>query len=274
MEHIDRSVFGAALPVLAHRIDGDGPPLLLLNGGLMSIAAWDPFVAALAMRLRVVRSDFRGQLLSPGEPNASMEQHADDLMELLDHLGVERVHVAGASFGGEVGMILAALHPSRVSSLSVITATDRITGAMREDARGLHDAAKAAAAGGRGARVFELLAPKAFSSRWLAAQPPEFIATRAKQIGALPASFFAGVAGLMSALLTLDLEALLPRITAPTLVVAAELDETFPPEHSRAIAAAIPGARLEIVEGSGHAAIVEAPDRVIQLVLGHALANS
>ena len=56
--------------VLTHRIDGDGPPLLLLNGGLMSIAVWQPFADALSSTRRVIRCDFRGQLLTPGPPFA------------------------------------------------------------------------------------------------------------------------------------------------------------------------------------------------------------
>src|SRR5919206_467002 len=48
------------------RLLDDGAPLLLLNGGLMSIGTWQPFVGALSSRHRMIRCDFRGQLLTPG----------------------------------------------------------------------------------------------------------------------------------------------------------------------------------------------------------------
>ena len=110
--------------VLTHRVDGDGSPLLLLNGGMMSMAAWEPIARRLAARHRVIRCDFRGQLLSPGPPCASMEDHADDVAALLDALGETRVDVVAASFGAYVGLLLAARHPERVHSLVAATVTD------------------------------------------------------------------------------------------------------------------------------------------------------
>ena len=74
-------------PILTHRVDGEGPPLVLLNGGMMSLSAWEPIARRLAERHRVIRCDFRGQLLSPGAARASMEEHADDVAALLDALG-------------------------------------------------------------------------------------------------------------------------------------------------------------------------------------------
>ena len=62
---------------------------------------------------------------------------------------------------------------------------------------------------------------------------------------------------LVQAIEGLDLRSRLGAVKAPTLVVAAELDATFPPEHSRELAAAIPGARLETVAGAGHALVAE-----------------
>ncbi|MFA6956319.1 MAG: alpha/beta fold hydrolase [Thermoanaerobaculia bacterium] len=261
------------LPLIAHRLDGDGPPLLLLNGGMMSIGAWDPIALPLARSLRVIRCDLRGQYLSPFDDAWTLADHAADVVALLDHLGVERVHLAGTSFGGEVAMIVAADHPDRVASLAVMTATDRLTPKMRAAGRALGMQARAVAEGSiGGGTLFRALAPGAFSERWLAEQPPGFLEIRARLFDSFPRPFFNGVASIMDALLGLDLETRLPRIVAPTLVIGAALDRTFPIEHSRAIAAAIPGARLEILENCGHAAVVEDPVRVAAL-LGELVAS-
>ena len=248
--------------MLTHRIDGTGPPLLLLNGGLMSIGTWQPYADALSVRHRVIRCDFRGQLLTPGPPFAtSWEEHATDVVSLLDALSIERAYVVGVSFGAEVSMLLAALHPARVSRLAVISATDYTTEAMRADA-----AEGWARMKGDPAELFRHVARKTWSPAWLAAQPPDFIESRARQMAALPPRFFAGAEAIIRLLDTLDLRAHLAKITAPTLVIGGENDAVFPPEHSRAIAAAIPNARLEIVPNVGHGLLFERPERVIELL--------
>lgn len=259
--------------LLAHKVDGAGAPLLLLNGGMMSIAAWDPIALQLAGAFRIVRCDLRGQLLSPfqesdrGADSYALADHASDVVALLDHLGLDRVHLAGTSFGGEVAMVVAADYPERVSSLAVMTATDRLTPRMRAAARALAMQARAAAEGSiGGGMVFRALAPGAFSERWLAEQPAGFVEIRARLFDALPPAFFAGLASIMQSLLGLDLTERLPRIAVPTLVVGAGRDRTFPPEHSRAIAEAIPGAQLEVLDECGHAAVVENPGAIVDLV--------
>lgn len=251
------------MSVLTHRTDGSGPPLVLLNGGLMSIASWDSITASLKDDFRVVGCDLRGQLLSPG-PRLSIPRQASEVVHLLDHLSIPRAHVLGTSFGGVVAMQLAADHPERVDRLVVLTATDRLTPPMIEATVGFERAARDAADGGDGGKLFRILAPTAFGKAFLAAQPRDFVETRARQIAALPPSFFEGIAGIMRTLRETRLSDAFPRIAAPTLVIGAAMDETFPVEHSRAIAEKIAGARLVVLEGSGHAAVVEATDAVLR----------
>lgn len=251
--------------MLASRRAGDGPPLLLLNGGMMSMAAWDPVALPLEATHAVIRCDFRGQLLSPGLPPASMRGHAADVASLLDALQLDTVHVAGASFGALAGMALAAAHPTRVRSLSVITATDRVTGEMWRGTETMRCAALAAAGGGNGSQVFDLLAPATFSAGWRS-EHADLLAQRRGAIARLPAAWFEGLVGLLDSLRGLDLRPELSRITCPALVVGAELDETFPVEHSRAVAAGIPGARLAIVAGAPHGMVVERPSDIVALI--------
>jgi len=248
--------------VLTHRIDGDGPPLLLLNGGLMSISTWQPYVDVLSPRHRVVRCDFRGQLLTPGPPfAASWEEHAADVVELLDALGIERAYVAGVSYGALVAMHLAALHEPRVKRLAVISATDYTTPAMRAEA-----AEGCALAASDPAELFRRVARKTWSAAWLAAQPEDFIEQRVRQMAALPRQFFEGAAAILALLETLDLRPHLAKIEARTLVIGGEDDAVFPIEHSRALAAAIPNARLEVMDDVGHGLLFERAERVLELL--------
>ena len=66
----------------------------------------------------------------------------------------------------------------------------------------------------------------------------------------------------------LDLTPVLPLIQAPALIVAGERDTMFPLEHSRALAAAIPGARLEVVPGGSHGLVIEQPEKTVELIRG------
>jgi pimeloyl-ACP methyl ester carboxylesterase len=111
------------------------------------------------------------------------------------------------------------------------------------------------------------MAPTTFSPAWLHKQPPEFLELRSRQIAALPRQFFAGGAAILGIVETFDVTPYFGRIQAPTLVIAAEHDQLFPVQHSRAIAGGIRGARLEIVRDSGHAAVVEQGERVAELLV-------
>jgi 3-oxoadipate enol-lactonase len=253
--------------VLAHRLTGTGAadPVLLMNGGLMTFMGWSAVTAALEPSRRVIGFDFRGQLLSPGVPPPSFDGHAADVVALLDHLGVARVDAVGTSFGALVGLVLAARHPERVRSLVVITATDRVTPEMWAAAQPLRELCRAAAGGGDGGAVLDLLLPATFSREYLAAQGAA-LALRRQQVAGMPRAWFDGVDRLLAMLEGLDLTPILGLVRCPTLVVAAGEDRTFPLAHSHALAAGICGARLEVVDRSGHGLVAEAPERLADLV--------
>jgi 3-oxoadipate enol-lactonase len=257
--------------LLAHRVTGrtdpDAEPLLLLNGGLMSIASWDRIIGPLEAALQVVRCDFRGQLLSPGEPEPRIEPHAEDVVRLLDALQLDRVHVAGVSLGGLVGTRLASLHPERVRSLTIITSTEQVTPAMWEESAKMRQLAQEAADGGDGGKVLDFLLPRTYTAEYLEAQGTALGFYR-HWVAGLPAVWFRGLVGILDALEGLDLRPHLGAIRCPTLIVGAEGDRTFPPEHSRALAAGISGAHLEILAGGSHGLIVEQSERVVDLLLG------
>jgi 3-oxoadipate enol-lactonase len=255
----------AGAPLLGHRVDGTGAPVLLLNGGLMSYPAWGEVAEALARSHRVVRCDFRGQLLSPGEPPASLDGHAADVVTLLDHFGMNAVHVVGTSFGALVGVALAAERPERVRSLALVTATDHLDAALSEEARALRQACQVAASGGDGGAVLDVLAPLTFSAAWREANASA-LAQRRQQIAALPGAWFQALERLLAVLEGLDLRSRLGRVRCPALVVAAAEDATFPLERSLALAAGLPDATLEVVAGSGHALVVERPTRLVEIL--------
>lgn len=259
---------GEARP-LTHRLDGQGgrgEPVLLLNGGLMSITAWEPVAAALAERFQVVRCDLRGQLLSPGEPEPVLENHVRDVIALLDHLGLKRVHLAGTSYGSFVALRLASLHPERVASVAVIAGTEKITPEAWAGTERLRAIALAALAGGDGGQLLEALLPGTYSPEYLESQKSA-LAFHKTWVRGMPAVFFKGFVSMLSSMEGLDLTPYLGAVRCPALIVAPELDKVFPPERSRALAAGLPNARLEIVPGAPHGIVVELPDVTARLLL-------
>ena len=251
---------------LYHQIDGAGEPMLLLNGIAMSVVSWDVVARPLAKSFRVIRCDFRGQLMTPVAPPGDVTAHADDVAGLLDDLGVGAVHVIGTSFGGVVGTLVASRHPGCVQSLVTIASADGFDEEMAEEVARWRAACVASLEGPDRGHLSDVLEPVVYSPRWVAAHRAER-AQRREQIAALPDRWFEGLIGLLDSAHSLRLRDEVREVRCPTLVIAAELDGFVPLERARGLAEAIEGATFEIIEGAGHAVVVEQPKRIVELCL-------
>ncbi|HEX5596935.1 MAG TPA: alpha/beta hydrolase [Micromonosporaceae bacterium] len=104
---------------LAHDVTGSGPPVVLLHSTVCDRRMWDAQVPALVdAGYRVVRSDMRGFGESPAPDRPHND--ADDVVQLLDQLGVEDAALVGASGGGRMALEIAARWPHRVRSLTLL----------------------------------------------------------------------------------------------------------------------------------------------------------
>ena len=254
---------------LFHEVIGQGEPIVFLNGVMMTTQSWAQETRVLSRNFSCVMHDFRGQLRSPKPSPIRMGEHVDDLVELLDRLGIARAHVVGTSYGGEVGMMLAARHPSRVKSLTVIACVSHVEADLREKILGWIDIARS-----RPEELFDSTVHHNYSDAFLE-EHPEFLFAGRERLRAMPPDFFRGLATLCEAFLELDIDAELPSITAPTLIVAAEKDVLKPVRYSETIARAIPHAQLEVIARAGHAVVIEQPAAVNALIRGviHSLSS-
>ncbi|MEV1287354.1 3-oxoadipate enol-lactonase [Micromonospora sp. NPDC049679] len=247
---------------LHHVIDGpaDAPVLLLANSLGSTIAMWEPQLPRLTAGFRVVRFDTRGHGRSPvpAGPYALADLGAD-VLALLDRLDVERAHFAGLSLGGMVGMWLAAHAPQRVDRLVLCCTSARLgpPEAWAERARTVRAQGTAA--------VADAVVQRWFTPAYAARHSPRIAAMRA-MVAATPAE---GYASCCTAIQEMDLVPALPRITAPTLVIAGADDPATPPVHASTIAGHLAGARVTVVPDAAHLANVEQPDRVTDLILEH-----
>jgi len=246
-----------------HEVAGpaDGPVVVLAGSLGSDLRMWDPQVEPLvAAGFRVVRYDQRGHGRSPAPAGPyTLDELGEDLVALLDRLALPRVSLAGLSLGGMTGMWLAEHLPARLDRLVLCCTSAELGPASMwtERARAVRESG------------MDGLADAAVD-RWMtrsgqAADPALAAWLREMFTGQDPE----GYASCCTAIQTMTIAAGLGSIAAPTLVIAGAEDQATPPEHARRIAAAVPGARLEIVEGAAHLGNLERPAEFTSLLLGH-----
>ncbi len=237
--------------ILSHATDGpDDAPVLVLAGSLGThMDMWRPQVADLAGPFRLLRLDVRGHGGSPVPDGPyTIAELGQDVLDTLDALDVERAHFCGLSIGGMIGQWLAANAPERVERLVLL-----FTAARAPDPQVFRDRAAAVREAGSAAGLIEGLLPRWLTEPYRAAHPET-----AEWLGAMVAECPPeGYAGCAEAIAALDVRDTHARIAAPTLVVGGAQDGSLPPEHARAIAAAIPGARYVELDPAGHLGSVE-----------------
>lgn len=231
---------------LYYEVHGDGPPLALVSGLGGTLSFWKPQVATLASRFRVILHDHRGTGQSGRRLiDFSVEQMAEDLVQLLDHLGVARAHLIGHSTGGAIGQTIALDHPERLDKLVLSATWTAADDYFRRlfDLRANMLRLEGPLAYARGTSLFGL--PAGFLRDHLEALTAEETATAA---GMSPDIVLARIAAIQR----FDRRGELGKIKAPTLVFAARDDLITPAYFSEALAKAIPGAELVLLAEGGH----------------------
>ena len=246
---------------IAYRLDGpeDRPVLVLSNSIATTFHMWDGQVPELARSFRVLRYDFRGHGGSDAPAGAySLDRLGRDVLELLDFLGLARVHFLGLSLGGFVGQWLGIHAPERIERLILSNTSPHLGPAsyFDEQIRNVLSADDLSATA------------EMFMRNWF---PASMLAGRNETVEEFHAAILAmspqGLAGCFAAVRDADLRRPISLITAPTLVIGGEDDKVTLASHSEAIAATIPGAELLLLPGV-HLLNVERPAEFIEAVLG------
>lgn len=245
-----------------HVITGpEGAPVLVLSNSMgADLRMWDGVIDTLSEHFRVVRYDTRGHGHSPSAPGPySMDDLADDVVALLDTLGVAKAHLVGLSLGGMMGMRLAARDPERIDRLVLLC-----TGAFLEVGPAYTERAAQVRADGTGS-VAEGVVSRWFTPSYLEEHPD----IRAFHEQMCAATSPEGYAGSCEAIVTMDLRPDLPQIKAPTLAIAGEDDPATPPHYLREIAEGVPDGRLVVVPDAAHLAAAQQPEAVATAILEH-----
>lgn len=237
---------------LAYHDEGAGQPLLLVHAFPLSSVMWTRQIAGFAPHWRVIAPDLRGFGESAGAgPGASLDQHADDLAALLEHLGIAQATVAGLSMGGYITFALWRRHRARIARL--ILADTRAGADTDEGRQGRQKNARLVEEQGSGALAEQML-PKL-----LAANAPTPLRDEVRQL--IEANQPAGLAAALHAMAARpDSTPQLAEIDVPTLVIVGSEDALTPPAESQALHAGIAGSRLVEIPGAGHLSSLENPE--------------
>jgi 3-oxoadipate enol-lactonase len=247
---------------IACQTDGpDDAPVLILGHTLAtSREMWRAQIAHFSPRYRVISFDMRGhgESAAPDFPY-SLEMLADDVVAVMDGIGVERpATYIGISIGGMIGQALGLRHPKRFNGLILCSTAARTP---PEAKPALDQRIEAVKRDGLGAQVQPTL------ERWLSAEfrakDPETTKWVADIIRGTPA---AGMIGCLHAIKALDYLEQLKQITLPTLIIAGEKDPGTPVAAMQAIRERIAGSKLEIIPHCLHQTPIEAPDTFNKLV--------
>ncbi|RKP43429.1 3-oxoadipate enol-lactonase [Trinickia fusca] len=254
---------------LYYRIDQDSPadaPWLVLSNALGSdVSLWSPQIDALARVFRVLRYDTRGHGRSSIPPGPyTFEQLSDDVVGLLDTLGIERAHFCGISMGAMTGIALAARYPQRVNRVVIAQTTPR-NGAPPQvwPAR----AQEARASGTRALAVATM--ERWFSADFIEHEPVICAAIR----DVITHTDREGYANCCEAIGAADLTAYVARIAAPVLVIGGTHDVAALPEQTRALAAALADGR-HVELDAFHISNVERAEEFTQALLAFLNGNA
>lgn len=236
---------------------GDGPALVLLGGFVGDgLATWRSQIEALSNSYTVVAWDAPGSGASSDVPESfRLPDYADCLASLMSALNLGRLVIVGLSFGGALAIEFFRRHRAQVRGLFLAGAYAGWSGSLSPDSVALRLRTSLEASQLPPAEFVSVLLPSMFS----ASAPPDRIADFAANM----ATTFrpAGFRTMASALAEADLQDVLPTIDVPTVVLHGGHDARAPREVAEALTAAIPTARLIVLDGVGHGSCVEAPEQ-------------
>ncbi|MFK5977801.1 MAG: 3-oxoadipate enol-lactonase [Rhizobiaceae bacterium] len=241
--------------------DKSAPAIVFSNSLGTDFRIWDAMIASLkssGLNARFIRYDKRGHGLSDVTPQPyKMDLHVDDLIALLDALGVKNAVLVGLSVGG---MIVQGVYNKRPDLVRALVLSD--TGHKIGDESIWNDRIKAVNEGGIEALETGIL-ERWFSKDYRRADNPDFQCYR----NMLVRTPVEGYCGTSAALRDADYTEIAKSISVPTMLLVGSNDGSTPPELVAIIHEFIANSRFEIIDGPGHLPCIEAPDETARLFM-------
>lgn len=246
---------------LAYSDTGSGLPIVFLHAFPLNRTMWAEQETALSLQFRVITIDLRGH----GESDAplwhySLDQTADDVRALLDHLSITQALFVGLSMGGYILLAFYRKHADRVKGM--VLADTRAQGDTPEGKAGRFQMAQVAYKQGPSA-IADIMIPKLLSPATIQTRPE--IVQRIRTM--IEENQVSGIAGdLMAMAERPDSVPFLKQITCPTQIIVGELDQATPPADAKLMADQIRNSRLAIISNAAHLANLEQPEEFTKIV--------
>lgn len=243
---------------------GDKPALLLVHGIMMDHTVWEHQVAAFHDTHRVICVDLRGFGASTTtSPETTFEDHCDDLLGIIESLGLRDVTLIGWSMGGAIAQIMGARNDSKINQIVLVDTTPQLIASEE-----FPHALPGEAAGQLGALLTEDFAQGCAAFCGMIAPEDEAVAAQLTQIAARTdvgvAMTAFGTSGGRNQL------AELAQIETPTAIICGRNDAICLPAASEMMAGAIPGCKTGVqwIENAGHAPFMTKPAQFNEVLRG------
>jgi len=244
---------------------GEGEPLVILNGIMMSTGSWASFIDIFSKKNKLVLVDFIDQGQSDkADGQYSQDMHVEMLRELFEVLELGKVHLAGVSYGGEVAQRFALKYQEQLLSLILANTTSYTNKILKDIGDGWIYAAKTY----DGSTFFKVTMPYIYSPEFYEANFT-WLKNREKAFSiSLKPEWYEGFIRLVRSAEDLNITDELYKIKVPTLIIGAEYDITTPIRYQEVIQRRILNSKLVVIKGSGHAAMYEKPHEFTTAILG------
>ena len=241
---------------------GSGPAVLLIHGFPLRRQMWQPQVDPLIdAGYRVILPDLRGFGESQASETALMADYADDLIALLDYLGVDKAVIGGMSMGGYVLLNLLERYPQRFTATVFVA-----TRATADDAEGQakRDAMITAVKSGDRERVPMTFADILFAPKSLSERPQLVSEVHSWMRATAPTGLVAGLAAMRD---RRDYREMLKQFDLPALVLGGSEDQAVPTEHFDTLVTGLPNASPALLKNGGHMVNMECYEAFNQALL-------
>lgn len=250
-----------------YEIHGEGEPLIILNGIMMSTLSWYPLKDVLSQNHKLVLFDMVDQGQSDkmeGERPYTQDYHVETLKELIKKLNLGKVHLFGVSYGGEVAIKFAIANGKMLNSLILANVPFKTTAMLRYQAQRWADVFRTYDGAAMYKEVNQIVYCEEFYEAnfdWLEERAQFF-----KKV--LKKEWFDGMLRLLESGDKYDPEKQLHKIKTPTLIIGSSEDRVTPNKYQRELSKRIKNSSLMIIDDAAHVLPYEKPHAFCAAILG------
>jgi 3-oxoadipate enol-lactonase len=251
---------------LYYELQGEGAPLVLVNGVMMNTVSWGLYVPLLSRTCRLILFDMRDQgQSSKMKEQYGLEAHVPDLLNLLDELGLPKVHMMGGSYGGDVILKFALAHQDRLETIILPNTINFVTKYLEQVGKGWEMAAEL----NDGERFFQMIMPTIYSIEFIERHLDFLVQRQAMFKSVLTKEWFEAFTRLSRSAANFYVSPeQLRTIKVPTLLIGAEQDVITPLWYMETLHENIPGSEFVVLPKTAHGAVLERIPEMVTLITG------